>query len=262
MIKNLVLALLITTTTALAQEQKKIQVTRYNYTLTTVAEIHKSDQTSTVEAILDINGDQSRFMNYNRYHLMESKINPNNSKEKKLEIAHNFGKGFNWIVYTDNAKTYFYSTIGDLKSFYSEDKNTIKWTILPEVKQWNDYKVQEATTTYGGREWTVLFTQEIPLQSGPYKFVNLPGLVVKAWDSENHYTFELLHSQKAETIWDIVELEKYEQISKDQVNKARHIDANKTYEQSLSEKGITIQNGPPELKAKKKTVQNPIERDF
>ncbi|WP_262892927.1 hypothetical protein [Kaistella flava (ex Peng et al. 2021)] len=35
-------------------------------------------------------------------------------------------------------------------------------------KYW--YKVQKATTTFGGKKWVAYFTRDIPFTDGPYKF--------------------------------------------------------------------------------------------
>ena len=48
----------------------------------------------------------------------------------------------------------------------------------------------KATTNYKGREWVVWFAPETHLNIGPWKFHGLPGLILKAEDSENHYIFE------------------------------------------------------------------------
>ncbi|MGC4130120.1 MAG: GLPGLI family protein [Bergeyella sp.] len=60
------------------------------------------------------------------------------------------------------------------------------------------YKVQKATTSFGGRKWTAWFTPEIPVQDGPYKFYGLPGLILKISDSSDEYSFEIKGITKEE----------------------------------------------------------------
>jgi GLPGLI family protein len=50
---------------------------------------------------------------------------------------------------------------------------------------------QQATISYGGREYVAWFAPAIPIPDGPYVFSGLPGLIVKVTDSHGWYTFEL-----------------------------------------------------------------------
>ncbi|MDR2126438.1 MAG: GLPGLI family protein, partial [Prevotellaceae bacterium] len=40
------------------------------------------------------------------------------------------------------------------------------------------------------------FTNEIPVKEGPWKFNGLPGLIVKVYDTQEHYDFELTSVRK------------------------------------------------------------------
>lgn len=251
-VKHLLLFLLVFTTSLLAQNTP-VEVMRYNYKISVTNGAKKLVRDGV--AILDVNENKSRFTDLKNYEYLES-LNTDTPQKNNQSII-------KWTVFTDNKNTGFYDKIGLDLSYYEEDKNTIKWTIQPEVKTWNAYKVQEATATYEGREWTVLFTQDIPGQNGPYKFVNLPGVVVKAWDSENHFVFELTNSQKTTTNWDILANEKYTKYTKDQTTKARKIASNKTYAQLLEEKGTVLNQTTAEYFNKKVgDSENPIERKF
>lgn len=77
----------------------------------------------------------------------------------------------------------------DLFSIKIKDK--LSWNILPEKLKIGDFDCQKATVQYGGRSWTAWFTQQIPLQDGPYIFHGLPGLIVKISDDENNFVFDL-----------------------------------------------------------------------
>lgn len=47
-----------------------------------------------------------------------------------------------------------------------------------------------AKTNFRGRIWTAFFTPEIPIKEGPWKLCGLPGIILKASDSKNHYSYE------------------------------------------------------------------------
>ncbi|RQO41544.1 GLPGLI family protein [Chryseobacterium sp. KBW03] len=66
------------------------------------------------------------------------------------------------------------------------------WKIIEEKKKIGNYNCQKAEVEYGGRNWTAWFTNEIPLQQGPYVFYGLPGLIVKISDEKFDYDFELI----------------------------------------------------------------------
>ena len=82
----------------------------------------------------------------------------------------------------------------------SED-NSIKWTIEEE----NDtsilgYKCMKAYTELWGRKFIAWFTLDIPLSYGPYKFMGLPGLILKVSDIQNQHCFTLTEIKKEKVI--------------------------------------------------------------
>lgn len=82
--------------------------------------------------------------------------------------------------------------------FIVSDSRKMNWIIFPEKKTINKFNTQKATLYYGGRNWTAWFSTDIPISDGPYKFHNLPGLIVKIVDNNNAHIFELIAIQKLE----------------------------------------------------------------
>ncbi|KQT17473.1 hypothetical protein ASG31_08675 [Chryseobacterium sp. Leaf404] len=74
-----------------------------------------------------------------------------------------------------------------------------EWKISDEKQKIGEYTAQKATTSFGGREWTAWFTQDIPFQDGPYKFYGLPGLIVKIEDSTGTHVMTLVGNKKINT---------------------------------------------------------------
>jgi GLPGLI family protein len=85
--------------------------------------------------------------------------------------------------------------IGRDQYAYSENQ-PFQWKILNETAKIGEYNTQKAETQYGGRTWYAWFTTEVPFQDGPYKFSGLPGLIVKAEDSNEDYSFDLMQTKK------------------------------------------------------------------
>ena len=72
---------------------------------------------------------------------------------------------------------------------YKESTDTLHWTILSGDSVILDYKCHHARLYYGGREWMVWYTDEIPASTGPWKLIGLPGLVLFAQDKTGTHTF-------------------------------------------------------------------------
>ncbi len=66
-----------------------------------------------------------------------------------------------------------------------------EWELLDDVTiDVIGYPCQKAVCHFKGRDWTVWYTLDIPRSEGPWKLFGLPGLILKAEDSQKHYVFE------------------------------------------------------------------------
>lgn len=75
---------------------------------------------------------------------------------------------------------------------YEEDMPTFEWELVDSLITVLGYECHGAKTIFRGREWTVFYTEEIPVMDGPWKLHGLPGLIMKAEDSDGHYSFECI----------------------------------------------------------------------
>lgn len=76
--------------------------------------------------------------------------------------------------------------------YYEEPFSEIDWVINEDsTKTVLGYQCVMASTDYHGREWTIWFTPEIPLQDGPWKFCGLPGLVMEASEAAQQHSFSV-----------------------------------------------------------------------
>lgn len=65
-----------------------------------------------------------------------------------------------------------------------------QWNIVPDsTKEIMGYQCQMAETFYKGRHWTAWYTDDIPLDCGPWKLGGLPGLILQAQDQSKQYIF-------------------------------------------------------------------------
>lgn len=74
---------------------------------------------------------------------------------------------------------------------YAEKLAPLNWSIKKKTKVINGLHCQLATTRLYGKEFEAWFTEEIPLQEGPYKFYGLPGLIVEVYDQSRSHHFLL-----------------------------------------------------------------------
>lgn len=68
-----------------------------------------------------------------------------------------------------------------------ENEFAITWKITNEFKIIGNYNCQKATTNFKNNNYSVWYTQDIPLSFGPWKFYGLPGLILEINDETNFY---------------------------------------------------------------------------
>lgn len=108
--------------------------------------------------------------------------------------------------------------------YYEEPFSEIDWVINEDsTKTVLGYQCVMASTDYHGREWTVWFTPEIPLQDGPWKFCGLPGLVVEASEPSGQHRFSITGIESSsQAIYPIFSSEYEKMDRKDMLRAERH----------------------------------------
>ena len=71
-----------------------------------------------------------------------------------------------------------------------EDWEKPIWNLTDSSTNILGYECFLAETDFRGRKWLAWFTPEIPISDGPWKLCGLPGLILKAQDSQGHYIYE------------------------------------------------------------------------
>lgn len=79
----------------------------------------------------------------------------------------------------------------NMQDYQVSETRKLKWKILPEKEKIGEWNTQKATTEFAGRKWTAWFSEEIPIQDGPYKFHGLPGLIIKMEDASKTHVMQL-----------------------------------------------------------------------
>lgn len=105
---------------------------------------------------------------------------------------------------------------------YIEPLGEQVWTIGDSIKAVLGYECQMAETNYHGRHWTVWFSNDIPLQDGPWKFNGLPGLILEASEpsGQHHFTATGIETYDKEIV-PVYQPQNYEQMSRIDLLKGR-----------------------------------------
>lgn len=159
--------------------------------------------------ILHIQKDRSEFYSSERYASDSTQL----AESRKGLMAMPFNKE----MISDRVIKYPQSNLIDYITFMSWDKYLVKeaidlkWKLENEFSKILNYDVQKATTEFAGRKWIAWFTKEIPIHDGPYKFKNLPGLILKVEDSNKNHVFELKGIKNAAAEFQYPKLNNYKE---------------------------------------------------
>ena len=147
--------------------------------------------------VLHIGQHVSSFMHYNSYLSSQALKDVNSRADFNRVLNEGLATGRTTRFSAHIFKNYPVGKITTLDrvfmdSFeYEEPLYPYEWELTGETAHWEGYTVQQAVTTYGGREWVAWFAPDIPFSDGPYKFGGLPGLILRLYDTRKHYVFEL-----------------------------------------------------------------------
>jgi len=174
----------------------------------------------------------------------------------QLPISH-----FDFQIFTNNKNNtiWVYDEVFNDRYKYKEPEQLI-WTLEDERKTILNYECQKASTSFAGRDYIAWFTTEIPISKGPYLFSGLPGLIIKIYDTKNHYVFDLESISQIQQTGFITMLKTYQylEVSKDEFKKAKRY-AQENYREKMM-KIMPVSEGQMELSMENaKKRNNPIE---
>lgn len=75
--------------------------------------------------------------------------------------------------------------------YNSVEPITVSWKFENETKRIGKYLCNKATAKFRGRFYTAWYSEEIPINIGPWKFHGLPGVIVNITDDTNKVSFIL-----------------------------------------------------------------------
>ena len=185
-------------------------------------------------------------------------------KNLALELIANQDKlprsDFKFDIYKiNNSQILVYENIFFDNYFYTEKiENISNWEIKKDTTIIDNFKCQKATLSFGGRDYEAWFTEEIPIKDGPYKFSNLPGLILKIQDLKQDYVFNAIKVQFYNENIVLPNNNNFTKISKIEFLKASK-DRLKDLHKKMKHKIILSETSKSYLNNRYKSFNNPIE---
>lgn len=71
-----------------------------------------------------------------------------------------------------------------------------EWTLGEDTATILGYPCKSATIHFRGRDYTAWYTEELPVNDGPWKFYGLPGMILKVQDADGIICFEAVGLQE------------------------------------------------------------------
>jgi len=145
----------------------------------------------------------------------------------------------------------------------SKDKlNKIEWELTDDSKYIHGMECTKAITSYGDRRFVAWYTEDIPIQDGPYVFNGLPGLIMEIADDQDHYVFKMVGIEYQE-------MDMMENIPENNivVSRKQFFKTKKDFEsnivQRMAERGITLVNAEDakNVQDRYNKKNNPLELD-
>jgi len=148
--------------------------------------------------LLDIGDHLSKFYDYNTWQTDSARqANPNDEAYLEyLEGRKSSNRRCNWELYKDYPEKGLFTTneLLGLDHFYVEEIADVpEWSLQSDsIKEIMGYTCHLASTFYKGRLWRAWYAEDIPIDDGPWKLRGLPGLMLRAEDSQRHYVIYAL----------------------------------------------------------------------
>lgn len=159
-----------------------------------------------------------------------------------------------------------YDKIGTKFFNYKSEIFEWNWDILEDTLSVLGYLCYKAKAEYAGRVWIAWFCPQIASDCGPWKLYGLPGLILKAYDSQRHYTFDCVEMTKSGKQVDLSLFNKGREIKENDFVKMRNQFKRNPLMFIENQSGIKVVsiggNGPGVDRSKYVNLKyNPIERE-
>lgn len=116
-----------------------------------------------------------------------------------------------------------------------------EWQLAGDTCTILGYHCAKATADFKGRHWTAWYSEDIPLDYGPWKLIGLPGLILKAADATGQYAFTAIGLENIggrEPVTLVDKAKKYEIVTQKQYDKLKRTSS---FNDLMAAHGISIE---------------------
>lgn len=136
------------------------------------------------------------------------------------------------------------------------------WLLTNESATVLGHKCQKATCHWRGRDFVAWFASDIPIRRGPWLFGGLPGLILKVYDKDRHYTFEAISIKRGKQPIIRYAYEGYRKASRDRYLRLNR-ELNEEYQNTIGRMGAMKKNAAGEWvpSSGQKIPYEPLEKE-
>ncbi len=104
------------------------------------------------------------------------------------------GASISWTLYYNYPKGKISTLWNELDSRAKTEEpiTPVPWKIIGDTCTILGYHCTKAEAIYKGRLWTAWYTEDIPIDQGPWQLGGLPGMILKACDSRKQWMFSAI----------------------------------------------------------------------
>lgn len=201
MIKGLILmAGMFLIQTTYSQERNGLSATKiiydYNYKIFENKEEYGSEL-----MLLTVSGNRSSFMALSQFKL-DSVFLISNSKYPTIAQETDWNIDMQkshqpYRIYIEGSKLTYLRALNknifqDINTFQYDETLDFPWELTNDTKEYLGYKCVKAIMNYSGRQWIAWYSPAISINAGPYKFKNLPGIILELYDKDLDFVFKAL----------------------------------------------------------------------
>ncbi len=167
-----------------AQNDNKLSVLEYEITYNLGKALVKKGYVFKKNDTIHFNSTKSVFLEN-----IEDFVGQNSEGLPQINVARGV---INENVFTNKDSLFILSAIGNERFLVSEKRPSQKWVATGNTKQISNRLCHEFTMDFRGRDYIAFIDLSVPIDFGPWKFMNLPGLLVSIKDSKNQLSWKLL----------------------------------------------------------------------